>query len=108
MNKSVVLHQAFVWDCDHCGRENVEHVITDQEAMPADMPELLAEREEECRPALDEIVEELGEEYQGSEISSGVIVYFVPKCVTCRTCKTKYDCSVQGLTPEPDGESEGE
>ena len=63
---SVELHRAFIWDCDACGRENIERTS----------PARLSDDETEE-------IEEAGIDPEGCVL--------VPDEVTCKFCEAEFD-----------------
>lgn len=75
MHNPVELHDAFAWDCDACGRENVERVYdNDSEQAAEEFLEGLSKDE------LDRLMAEL----EGTE---DPVVISVPQEVQCKFCK---------------------
>tara|TARA_R110000765_G_scaffold195012_2_gene300596 strand:+ start:464 stop:754 length:291 start_codon:yes stop_codon:yes gene_type:complete len=84
---AVELHDAFLWDCDDCGRENIVRCI------PVINPDL--ELSEEL---IEQIRADLGMqswEAVGADIASQALVR-IPYEVACKHCESKFDAIPPG------------
>lgn len=70
----VELHQAFMWDCPECGRENFERAIT---------AELTDQERIDLLRQMGEFIDELDENVHGEFVAA-------PCSVTCRFCDHQF------------------
>jgi hypothetical protein len=86
--RSVELHQAFLWTCDECGRDNFERAVTcDPENFDEDSLEQLA------------MILESG--------ADGAVLVTAPDTVTCRFCRAEYEAIDGPCEDEEDSEGAG-
>lgn len=76
--QKIELHDAFIWDCNECGRENVQRAVARQ--VEIDDPDEVALVRQELGLEPDEALPE----------DLGLMVSF-PAKVVCRHCETEYE-----------------
>jgi len=72
------LHQAFIWDCNSCGRENLERIIWDD--VPAAEADDTDEDSESSYDYFEEVVDR--------------IVICLPEVVVCDFCEASHLCTL--------------
>ena len=94
---SAELHHAFVWDCNSCGRENLERIIWD-ERTPEEIEEELSFDESDMAgyDALDE---------EGFDLDDRSVI-FLPDVVFCKFCEEPHACSLVDVAEDDEGDEE--